>query len=220
MIAVPELWGNLFIGRTKEGFSLNKVMVGYAGWTMERSTINDATIPILADGVKWLGMAPNRRWLWNIGWYQDWLSEEESFSTYDNQFVVRIAWLPVLSEAEGTLVHIGVNGRYGEADDGKLQMRSRPEANIAPYFVDTAKFPAHYSRMAALEAYYRPGPFLFGTEYFLQKVGAAEAGNPFFHGGDVVAIWLILPGSVSGKDGLQWRPGSVGSGAAIFLYRS
>ena len=31
MIAVPELWGHLFVGRTKEGFSLNKVMAGYAG---------------------------------------------------------------------------------------------------------------------------------------------------------------------------------------------
>jgi hypothetical protein len=31
----PELLGHVFVGRTKEGFSLNKVMVGYAGWTME-----------------------------------------------------------------------------------------------------------------------------------------------------------------------------------------
>ena len=60
MVAVPELWGHLFVGRTKEGFSLNKVMVGYAGWTMERSTINDATIPILADGIKWLGYLPKQ----------------------------------------------------------------------------------------------------------------------------------------------------------------
>ena len=56
MIAVPELSGDIFIGRTKEGFSLNKIMVGYAGWTMERATINDAMIPILADGIKWLGL--------------------------------------------------------------------------------------------------------------------------------------------------------------------
>ncbi len=52
MIAVPELWGHFFIGRSKEGFSLNKVMVGYDGWTMERATISDASIPILADGIK------------------------------------------------------------------------------------------------------------------------------------------------------------------------
>src|SRR5437899_12656436 len=38
MIAVPNLWGNIFVGRGKEGFSLNKVMVGYDGWTLARST--------------------------------------------------------------------------------------------------------------------------------------------------------------------------------------
>ena len=59
MIDVPEISGQIFIGRTKEGFSLNKVMVGYAGWTAERATINDATIPILADGIKWLAILPS-----------------------------------------------------------------------------------------------------------------------------------------------------------------
>src|SRR5688572_2092942 len=37
MVDVPEIQGNLFIGRTKEGFSTNKLMVGYNGWTIERS---------------------------------------------------------------------------------------------------------------------------------------------------------------------------------------
>src|SRR4030095_12322467 len=84
MIAVPELWGHFFVGRTKEGFSLNKVMTGYAGWTMERATINDATIPILADGVKWLGYLPKTRLLWNVGWYVDWLNDDQSFSSYSH----------------------------------------------------------------------------------------------------------------------------------------
>jgi phosphate-selective porin OprO/OprP len=57
MVAVPKLWGNIFIGRSKEGFSLNKVMVGYDGRTMKRSTMSDATIPLLADGFKWFGLA-------------------------------------------------------------------------------------------------------------------------------------------------------------------
>jgi hypothetical protein len=79
MVEVPEIFGHVFVGRTKEGFSLNKVMVGYAGWTMERSTISDATIPILADRVKWLGYAPRQNLLWNLGFYGDWLSQGQSF---------------------------------------------------------------------------------------------------------------------------------------------
>ena len=60
---MPELWGRLFIGRTKEGISMNKIMVGYQGWTMERATANDAFVPILADGVKWMGNSPGGSFL-------------------------------------------------------------------------------------------------------------------------------------------------------------
>ena len=67
MVAVPELWGHIFVGRSKEGFSLNKVMIGYAGWGIERAPISDATLPILADGVKWLGYVPRARILWTLG---------------------------------------------------------------------------------------------------------------------------------------------------------
>jgi phosphate-selective porin OprO/OprP len=190
MIEVPEMWGHIFVGRTKEGFSLNKVMVGYAGWTMERAPISDATIPILADGVKWLGYAPGKHLIWNLGAYTDWLSEGETFSSYDYQVVGRLAWVPVMSDATETVLHIGLSLRYGEPNDGQLRLRSRPEAFPAPFFVDTGQFPAESTRMAAPELYYRPGPFLVGTEYFLQKVNAPEAGDPFFHGGDAFVSWL------------------------------
>ena len=122
MVAVPELWGHIFVGRTKEGFSLNKVMVGYSGWTMERSTISDATIPILADGIKWLGYLPKQGILWNLGIYTDWLSEGQGFSTYDMQVVGRLAWLPIASEKTGTLLHLGVSGRYGKPNEGELKL--------------------------------------------------------------------------------------------------
>src|SRR5262245_54532371 len=58
-IGFPELHGRLFVGRTKEGYSMVKVMVGYYGWTIERSPTLDAFVPILGDGVKWMGDFPN-----------------------------------------------------------------------------------------------------------------------------------------------------------------
>ena len=45
--------------------------------------------------------------------------------------------------------------------------------------------------MVGIEAYYRPGPLLVGTEYFFQHVKAPESGDPFFHGGDAVVTWLV-----------------------------
>ena len=188
MVDVPEIYGQIFIGRSKEGFSLNKVMVGYAGWTMERTPMSDAAIPILADGIKWLGYLPTKHLLWNVGFYGDAVSEGESFSTYAHQLSGRVAWVPLASEE--TVLHIGLNLRHGKPADGMLQLRARPESFGAPFVVDTGRFPAENTKTTALEAYYRPGNLLVGTEYLLQAVDAAESGDPVFHGGAAAISWL------------------------------
>jgi len=190
MVQVSPNWGYIFVGRTKEGFSLNKVMVGYAGWTMERSTINDATIPILADGVKWIGYSKKLAVIWNLGFYGDAISVGQSFSTYRNQVAGRFAWVPIMSEQSGKVLHLGMSTRWGKPKDDTLQLRSRPEDFTSPYFVDTGKFSATHTTMVALEAYYRPGPLLFGSEYFWQQADAPLAGDPLSHGGEAVVTWL------------------------------
>jgi phosphate-selective porin OprO/OprP len=190
MIAVPGLNGHVFVGRSKEGLSLSMVMVGYAGFTMERSPTVVAMIPLLADGIKWMGHLPKQHLLFNVGWYTDVLSEGQSFSSYDNQFVARVGWLPVLEE-DGTLLHVAIAGRYGTVNDETLRLRSRPEVNVAPYFVDTEAFAAHDTRLMQGEVYYRPDSWLFGAEYFVQRVDARDVPDPLFHGGDAVASFLI-----------------------------
>jgi phosphate-selective porin OprO/OprP len=191
MIAVPEIWGHIAVGRTKEGFSMNKVMIGYGGWTMERQPINDATLPILADGVKWLGYVPKARILWNLGFYGDAISEGETFSTYENQLSGRFAWVPILSTDGGNLLHIGVSHRYGKANNGKIRLKARPGVWAAPFFVDTAEFAASGSKLTSIETYWRPHSVTVGGEYFFQRTDAPESGDPFFHGGEMFMTWLI-----------------------------
>lgn len=191
MVAVPEIWGHIFVGRTKEGFSLNKVMIGYGGWTMERAPVNDAMLPILADGVKWLGYVPNKNILWTLGWYGDAVSEGQTFSSYESQVSGRFVWAPLLSADGGKLLHFGVSERWGAVNEHKLKLRARPGAWAAPFYVDTGEFAADHTTMTGIEAYYRPHNFTFGTEMFFQKVDAPASGDPFFHGGEVFASWLI-----------------------------
>lgn len=191
MIAVPELWGYFFIGRAKEGYSLNKVMVGYDGWTMERFTMSDATVPLLADGIKWLGYSKKHGFLWNLGYFNDVISKGQSFSSYSSQEVARLVWLPVHSVEKDTVIHIGANLRWGKPVDGQLRLKSRPEAFTAPYFLDTGTFAASSTRMAGYEVYYRKKGLLLGSEYWFQNVSSPSTGNPMFHGGDVVATWVI-----------------------------
>jgi phosphate-selective porin OprO and OprP len=190
MVGVPELWGNIFVGRTKEGFSMNKVMNGYSGWTMERQMAIDV-VPILADGVKWLGYLPNQRILWNFGVYTDWLSEGQSFSTYKWQTAVRVGWLPVYSSVENKVLHLGINYRYGKPVDGEIRVRSRPEANPAPRFIDTEVFHTDYSSHIGAEVYYNSGPWMFGSEVYWHRFKSATTNDPLFFGGDVVASYMI-----------------------------
>lgn len=191
MIELPKLSSNLFIGRTKSGFSMNKVMVGYHGWTHERAPASDAMLPILADGIKWLGYLPKHGLNWSVGWYGDSYSARESFSTMDQEEVARVSWLPIRSDIGHTLLHLGVSLRQGEPEDGQLRLRARPESFQAPYVVDTGVFAADRIHMSGLEAYYRSGPLLLGSEIFIQNVDSVSTGNPQFNGGEVFVAWNV-----------------------------
>jgi phosphate-selective porin OprO/OprP len=191
MVDVPELLGNVFIGRTKEGFSTNRIMVGYNTWTAERATISDALIPILADGVKWTGRIASGKLVYNVGYFWDEVSETESFNKNDSQFVSRVVWLPHAG-SDKPLLHLALQGRFAQANDGQLQYRSKPESFLAQsYAIDTGKFPASHANAIGVEAYYRPGPLTMGMEYFLNQVSSSQANNPLFHGGEIFAAYLF-----------------------------
>lgn len=193
MVEVPELWGRLFIGRTKEGISMNKIMVGYQGWTMERATANDAFVPILADGVKWMGNSPGGSFVWSLGWFGDRFSEDETFNKFDMQGVVRGVWLPLAEQSpHAELLHLGLGYRWAKANDGFFSFSAKPESFPAQSrAIDTGRFPADHSNLLAPEVYYRRGSWVFGLEYFLHQVSSKEADDPFLHGGEILAAWLV-----------------------------
>ena len=190
-IGVPEMSGQFFIGRDKEGYSLNKIMVGYDGWTIERSTALDAFVPILADGIKYMGFSPAKHMIWNVGLFSDALSNRESFSAYKNLAVARVGWLPILSEEEGKVLHIAVMVREGKPEDDLIKLRSRPEIFLSPYFVDTGQFPATHASTRGFEVYYRARNLLIGTEQHFQHVTSSVDGNPDFYGGEALVSWVI-----------------------------
>ncbi len=188
---IPKLHGRVFVGRTKEGISTNKLMVGYQGWTNERATINDAFLPILADGIKWMGNSPDGRFAYSIGWFGDYFSDKESFNRSDEQIVGRAIWLPFAVSDPERVLHLGVAWRHADADDGTLQLRSKPESFPAQsYAIDTGVFAAQGSDIVGIETYYRPGPLMFGMEYYFNQVSSREHDDPFFHGGEVFLAWI------------------------------
>ena len=203
VIAAPEIYSNFWVGRTKEGPSLNRVMNGYHGWTMERFTFSDA-IPLLADGIRWQGYVPQLHLIWNLGGFIDELSKRESFSYFTNQIAGRVGYVKMASDTAGNLLHAALNFQFGIPEEGQLQLKSKPEAHEAPQFINTGKFPATAAQLLGIEVYRRTGSWLYGTEYYVERATSPQTDNPVFDGGAVFATWLmtgetrtyVVPGSV------------------------
>ena len=189
-IGVPELAGHIFIGRTKEGYSMVKVMNGHSPWIAERQMALDV-IPILADGIKWFGYLPKSRIFWNLGYFNDIFSKGQSFSTFAWQYDARIGWLPFYDKEKNKVLHLAVNLRYGKPLDGKITLKSRPESNPAPQIINTGSFSADHSTHIGGEIYYSTGRMLLGSEVMVHKFNASAAEDHSFFGGDIVATYLF-----------------------------
>ncbi len=188
-IGVPELWGNIFIGRTKEGFSLPKVMNGHSPWTNERQMAIDL-IPILGDGIKWIGYEKNTRIFWNLGAYNDFISKGQGFSTFSSQYTARIGFLAINEPQNRRVLHIGANLRYGRPLDGKFAIKSRPESNPTPFLITSGTFAADHSTHIGYEIYYSSKRFMIGSEGVAHNFYSNQ-GNHHFWGGDFVLSYFL-----------------------------
>jgi phosphate-selective porin OprO and OprP len=189
-IGVPEMFGHIFIGRTKEGYSMLKVMNGHSLWTAERQISLDV-IPILADGIKYFGSFPKSRVFWNLGYFNDVLSKGQSFSTYAWQYDARVGWMPFYNKEKNRLLHIAANIRYGKPVDGKIGLKSRPESNPAPQIINTGTFTADHSTHIGGEIFYSTGRFLVGSEVMAHKFNSSSAEDHNFIGGDVFVTYIF-----------------------------
>lgn len=189
-IGVPELFGHIFIGRTKEGYSMVKVMNGHSPWTAERQMALDV-IPILADGIKWYGFLPKSRIFWNLGAYSDLTSKGQGFSTFEWQYDARVGWMPFYDKEKNKLIHIAANLRYGKPLDGKIALKSRPESNPTPQILNTGTFQTDHSSDLGGEIYYSNGRLLLGSEMMVHQFYSKTSENHSFFGGDVVVTYFL-----------------------------
>lgn len=189
-IEVPELWGHIFVGRTKEGFSMVKVMNGHSPWTNERQMAIDP-IPILADGIKWFGFEPKTRIFWNLGYFNDLISEGQGFSTFAWQFVARVGFMPIYDTEQGKVLHIAANLRYGKPLNGKFGIKSRPESNPTPYLLTSGEFQTDESDHMGYEIYYSKNRFMIGSEGMVHAFHSDEGASHRFYGGDAVISYMF-----------------------------
>jgi len=193
-IGVPELKGNFFVGRTKEGFSMVKVMNGHSPWGYERQMALDV-IPILADGIKYMGYYPKARVFLNLGYFNNWTSKGQGFATFKSQAVARVGWLPILDEKNNQWLHIATSLRYGKPKDGVMTLKSRPESNPTPQLINTGQFTTDHSFHYAGEVYYTNNRLTIGSEVISHRFYSKDSGNHTFNGGNVMVAYSFTGGT-------------------------
>src|SRR5436190_5000846 len=151
-IGVPELKGNFFIGRTKEGFSMIKVMNRHSPWGYESQMALDV-IPILADSIMYMRFYPKSRIFLNLGYFNNLTSKGQGFATFSQQLVARVGWLPIYDQKNNQVLHIATSLRWGKPLDGKMTLKSRPESNPTPQLINTGQFTTDQSTHVAGEIY-------------------------------------------------------------------
>jgi phosphate-selective porin len=137
------------------------------------------------------GQLPEQRGTWTVGWYNDWLTENQDWSDAGNEFAARITWLPVWEEEGRNFVHLGASTRYVGTDNNILRMKGRPASNVADNYVDTGELDADHAWNYGLEALVNRGPWSLLAEYVHADVHSASVGDPAFSGWYLTGSWIL-----------------------------
>ena len=188
---IPFVAGtNLSVGKQKEPISMERMMPLTSGAMQERSIASDSMLRARNFGVVLSGSTENHRMTWAGGLFNDWVDSGETFSESSQQFTGRITGLPLLSEDESSLLHLGASWRYNDAEKGQ-RFNTTPEFYNSPVFADTGEFDAEDTISSQLEATWRRGPIWFSGEYLRTEVDSISTGDPVFTGYNLSASWIL-----------------------------
>lgn len=215
--------GWLTLGKQKEGVGLEYIAPGTQMQFMERSTGAPMLVRQRNIGIRYSNSVLGNRLFYTLGFFNNYWETGKSFSANGSQYIARIAGLPYY-KSDRDLLHLGVAFRHTDDTEGKLSYKAKPEANTAPYFINTGSFNANNANAIFLEMMMAKGPLFVLGEYVRNRVRVTHAGNLTFGYYHLGASWFITgenrrynrsvgnPGKVIPKRNFKFRNGS-GPGA-------
>ncbi len=178
------------IGKQKEPISMER-LTGMINLPMqERASVSDSLFPSRNTGIVLSGMAFEGRSSWAAGVFNSWLDSDYSIGEYSTQFIGRGTVVPLVSDDESSLVHLGLGLRYTNAKL-PLSYQTSPEFNLAPDYVATGTIEADDAMLYNAEASWRWGAFLLNGEYVFNQLYSDSAEDPGFQGYHVTASYVL-----------------------------
>ncbi len=194
--------GNVRLGHFKEPFSLEELTSSNYITFMERSLAN-VFAPSRNAGIKIFDHALNRRLTWGLGVFRETDDFGEGSFGRDYNVTGRLTGLVWYEDEGRRLVHLGVAYTHKNVEEDVVRFRSRPEAHLAPNFVDTGSFAADYVDTVGAELAVVHGPFSLQGEYIQAFVESRRMADPTFWGANLQASYFLTG---------EHRPYNSGSG--------
>jgi len=181
---------NLSIGNQKEPISMERIMSMVQIPMQERSAGADALLPSRNFGAVISGNAAQQRMSWAGGVFNNWVNSKGSVGDNPTQLIGRVTWLPLITEDESSLLHVGFGIRHSTAEKG-VRYLSEPEFNKSPVFVDTTLIDADDALQTNMEVSWRKGPYWLSAEYNNTAVDSPVFGDLDFSGYNITASWIL-----------------------------
>ena len=190
--------GRITAGHFKEPMGLEWMTSSRFLTFIERSAPVEAFGPERNIGLGFSNAKFNEHLTYAAGLFAE-TAESGKLTTLDSnyRFTARVTGLPWYDEdAKGArLLHLGLSGSYIDPSDAGVRFRSRPEAHLAPRFIDTGTNSpifagSDHSCLVNAEAAVVFGPFSVQGEYYRTRVSAPNA-SPTFDGFYLMASWFI-----------------------------
>jgi len=181
---------NVSVGNQKEPISLERIMPMTNISMQERTSVSDAFLPSRNFGIVVSGTGADQRMTWAGGLFNDWVNQSGGFRENATQYVGRVTWLPMISEDESNLFHVGLGLRHDDGKNGAWFL-TEPEFNKAPSFVDTGALDSDGAEWVNLEVAWRKGPLWINAEYLDVAVDSPTNGDLDFGGYHASATYTL-----------------------------
>ncbi len=180
LTGIPYL-GKIRVGHMKEPFSLEEMTSSNNVTFLERALPN-AFAPSRNAGLSITNHAKERV-SWGVGVFLDTNDLGVDQGDGEFNFTGRLTGTPWYAEKGKKVVHVGLGYSHRSPSEPRFRFRQRPEAHLAPRFVDTGTLRMQSAHLVGPEFAWVHGPASVQAEYIRAGLNAVEGNvNSNFQG--------------------------------------
>lgn len=187
--------GRVQLGQMYEPFSLEQLTSDNYVTLPERALPIEAFAPGRNVGVQIQNALFGERMTYALGAFADDESDKAEGDAFESngRVTARITGLPWYNKESGgrRYFHVGVSASAMDLKDEMVRYRTRPEAHLAPRYVDTGSVPAENAYLGNLEALFTYESFSLQAEYFHALLDSPGMSEHDFNGFYVMGTWFL-----------------------------